>query len=1031
MRFRVVFALGLLALTCSSLHAWADKPICFVRVEGDKTDRIYEFRDTPDGLLLRALNGLFRYDGTRTIHVEGAPTGTVWQFHDTPGGLLIGARNGLFLYDGTRTIHVEGDPTGEVNQFYETQRVLLLGAWNGLFRYDGKRTIRVEGDETGRISVFHDTPGGLLIGARNGLFRYDGTRTIRVKGDQTGEVYQFHNAFGELLLGAFNGLFRYDSTRVVLVPGVDIGPLWGAQFHDTPGGLLIGARSGLFRYDGTRTIKVEDPTGEILNFHDTPGGLLIGALNGLFRYAGTRAIHVEGNPTGPVWQYHDTPGGLLIGALNGLFRYDGTHIISVESEPPDPWRESVSVWQFHEVPDGLLIGALSGLFRYDGTHIISVESDMPSLFSYSSSPGPGEHDGLRQFEFHDMPGGLLIGTNKGLFRGIYRPPSTANLVLENASQLKDATTSQEVRTRWTLHHPCAATWGNLYVIASSATDAKRATNFEERGDGISFEAEVPVPEPGNWTFRLVSINGHTQTNIGQPSETIHFVAPGSSAWWAIWWKFIAAGSAVFVAALNLLVFFAARYSSAAWRLATDELWGKKALFLQSLMLRHWRVAQLWLLDLYVRERRKASAYTAPPYLPLPLTGPKRKIADSDGVLARLAEARHLWVQGGTGMGKTALFWHLRQTHFGGAGNTAFSIFRGHNYVLVPVEARRFPEAPFEEKGGSAWVVACVLSILSEGGLSFEDRGLLRAMLRKGTLGVAIDGLNEVARGQAVAAFAAEFPVAPLFVTSQETGEAPFEVWRLPGAISEHVDGLLALYLGEERGKILARRLRQSGLTAHLRSGYDVRLVIDLAEADPEGTNLPHDRIGLYRAAVAAAWPEGDERLDKLEAAAWKLMSERGPHEDKRRLKPDEDAPKDLLERLEAVRERSGCSIRLIRAAPPYYEFVHDQMNAYLAACWLASRATVGALKAELAATKVWQDGAEAQRTLWGFVAVLLEERASVEALWIFAGDDDRCAVLQRTLAERAEREGWTLTRPAVKAPDTAERQNTLQHTDTN
>jgi hypothetical protein len=115
-----------------------------------------------------------------------------------------------------------------------------------------------------------------------------------------------------------------------------------------------------------------------------------------------------------------------------------------------------------------------------------------------------------------------------------------------------------------------------------------------------------------------------------------------------------------------------------------------------------------------------------------------------------------------------------------------------------------------------------------------------------------------------------------------------------------------------------------------------------------------------------------------------------------------------------VRERSGRSIRLIRAAPPHYEFVHDQMNAYLAACWFTGRATIAAMKVELDATEIWQDGYEAQRTLWGFVAAMLDS-ASLEALWIFAGDDDRRAVLGRALAERAEREGWTLIRPAVNA----------------
>jgi len=375
------------------------------------------------------------------------------------------------------------------------------------------------------------------------------------------------------------------------------------------------------------------------------------------------------------------------------------------------------------------------------------------------------------------------------------------------------------------------------------------------------------------------------------------------------------------------------------------------------------------------------------------------------------------------MGKTASFLHLCQTHFGGTENTAFAIFRRGGYVLVPIEARRFPEAPFDEKGAPGWVIACILSVLSEGGLSFEDRGLLRAMLRRGTLAVAIDGLNEVARGQAVAAFAAEFPATRLFVTSQESGESPFEVWHLPGTISEHVDGLLTLYLGRERGEALAKRLRGTGLIQHLRSGYDVRLVIDLAETDPGGTKLPGDRIGLYRVAVAAAWPEGDERLELLQAAAWRLISERGSNEDNRRLKRDSDAPKDLLEQLEAVRELWGRSIRVVRGAPPGYEYVHDQMNAYLAACWFANRPG-WVMRDLLAATKVWQEGREAQCTLWCFVAAMLD-RLRVEALWVFAGDDDRRAVFGRALAERADREGWRLTRPPIKvSAATNERQNT-------
>jgi hypothetical protein len=61
--------------------------------------------------------------------------------------------------------------------------------------------------------------------------------------------------------------------------------------------------------------------------------------------------------------------------------------------------------------------------------------------------------------------------------------------------------------------------------------------------------------------------------------------------------------------------------------------------------------------------------------------------------------------------------------------------------------------------------------------------------------------------------------------------------------------------------------------------------------------------------------------------------------------------------------------------------------------------------------------------LWGFVGAMLD-RPRLEALWNFAGDDDRRAVLGRALAERAEREGWPPTRPAAKVFSAAERQNT-------
>jgi hypothetical protein len=265
---------------------------------------------------------------------------------------------------------------------------------------------------------------------------------------------------------------------------------------------------------------------------------------------------------------------------------------------------------------------------------------------------------------------------------------------------------------------------------------------------VSFEAGVRISDAGNWTFRVVSIMSGIKTNIGSPSRPVLFVDPASSSLLGILassWRTIASSSIAILVIINLVVFSAARYSATAWRLATDNFWGTKALVPLMLLLRLSRFAQLWLLDLYIQQRRKALPDKPGPFLPMLLTGPRGDIINSGIVSLRLAAARHLWLHGGTGMGKTATFQHLAQTHFGGTQTTAFGIFRRDGYVLIPIEARRFPVAALYENHSSAWVVACIRSVLSETGLSFANEGLLRSILYKGTLAIAIDGRHKIFR----------------------------------------------------------------------------------------------------------------------------------------------------------------------------------------------------------------------------------------------------------------------------------------------
>jgi uncharacterized membrane protein (UPF0136 family) len=565
---------------------------------------------------------------------------------------------------------------------------VLLQAANGWFLYDGTRFARKNADLTGQIYDWRTTAGGLLLGAENGLFRYDGNRVARVDDDLTGEVYGWRELPGGLLLRTKKGLFNYfyDGAPASLVGGDSTGTV--IDWRDAPGGLLLSTEKGLFRYfyDGARVAIVEgDLTGNVLNWRNAPGGLLLQSRTGWFRYDGTRVARADGNLTGTIVSSRKVPGGLLLRTDSDQLGY------------------------------------------YNGTHVARIEGNLTERFE----------------DWHDAPGGILVRTQNKVFRVIDQTLSTSMVQLVNHSQLEGAAPSAiGIPTRWTMVHPCSALAYrfNLHVVAMSETGTdvaeQPAIGFQLTGQTASFEAVVPIPDAGRWTFRVVSLANGTKINVGQRSPPVAFVAPvppGLVGLLASWWKPIAGIPVAIVVTFNLIVFGRARYSASAWRFATDDSWGTKALTPLMLLLRQSRLAQLWLLDLYVRGCRDALPKRPPPFLPLPLTHASGAVAKSDTVVARLASTRHLWIRGGTGMGKTAIFGHLIQAHFGRAAATSFAIFERDGYVLVPIEARRFPAGNFDEKRSSAWVLGTILSVLSERGLSIADNTLLRAMLSKGCL----------------------------------------------------------------------------------------------------------------------------------------------------------------------------------------------------------------------------------------------------------------------------------------------------------
>jgi hypothetical protein len=402
-----------------------------------------------------------------------------------------------------------------------------------------------------------------------------------------------------------------------------------------------------------------------------------------------------------------------------------------------------------------------------------------------------------------------------------------------------------------------------------------------------------------------------------------------------------------------------------------------------------------------------------PFLPLPLDLPPRPQEPSDRVVAPPWKNRRLWIQGNSGMGKTALFQHAISGHYRHNGS-AFDAFEKYGSIVVAFSARDVSDGG-EDKFEPDWVIKGIKGTLSKSGLTFDDERLLKRMLESGTIAVAIDGLHEADRAKSVEAFARAFSAAPMLVTSQLSGGQQFDTWHLPADMRDFIHDLLQLYLGKTDADTVMRRITQSGLNESISSGYDVRLVIELTQGDVANAVLPRDRIGLYAAVIDKAWPEETasvkhEQQMQTAAAAWKMVSERKPHENIRRMKLDVDLDGQLLTALAEAPDRFKKPIRLIRqVGTTAFEFVHDQIHAYLAACWFTQEGfTIQELEKMVAGSAIWSHGIPARHTLWGFVSALLDN-ARLIALWTLVEDREEWDDLRRELKKEAENRG--LARP--------------------
>jgi len=965
----------------------------------------FGFHAASDGtLLISTEEGLFRRAGDNLVPIGmHEKIGGIFATHEASDGMLIGAYNGLFRRAGNNLVEIGKDQKiGRAYAFLvDRDGTLLISTIdNGLFRRAGDNLVPIGKDQKiGRVDAFHlDRDGTLLIGATNGLFRRDGDNLVEIGKDQTiGRVIKIHETSDGMLIGAWEGLFRRTGDNLVPI-GKDqsTGPIWA--FHEASDHtLLVGSTGGLFRRDGDNLVPIgkEHKLGSVdfSDFHvDRDGALLIRAEEGLFRRDGDNLVPIM---VGRSIKIHKA--SELIGTQEGLFRRAGDKLVSFGK------NQTGSIQEFYQAPDGtLFIVSQRGLFRRSGNDV------MPILMDQTNS--------IRQGHV-DRDGTLLISTDEGLFREMQLRWAEAIVSSENPLDV-----NRGVRTEfiWTVTHPCVfalteteislsgipKSWIiNKITLTEDKPNSSKTVHaiiaFADKKD-VPFEVALRVKED---TGKSVPLGHANSVRVDWP---IVDVVKYYGSW-------VSLSIGVLHTGVFVLLIVSARWSAFSWRVLTDPVWGRIGLWFY-FALRHINPLQRWIMARWFDAVRQKTSRKL--YLPMSLNDDEGPVGRSTDLLDPNAKWERLWVQGNAGMGKTAMVLYVQSAFFVDPKlptlSDAFARFR---IIPIIIPLREYRHVAFDPSHPENWVPSVARMVVSAFGVPFGNDSLFRAMLKSGGFLLVLDGANEVERNEAIELFARSASAVRLLVTSQLPGSRYFTNWHLPYTMHDQIGPLLRLFLGPETDERIFARIKSIPLLNDIRSGYDVRLIADLVKDEGQDVALPADRLGLYQLILDAIRMPADSKFpqENLCRAAWVMW-----RDGERKLEAGKHLDGDLLAPL--IHEDQKV-LRILDGQK--FEFRHDQMRAYLAACWAARHeANPISLFESESASAIWRLSRTEQEEVWNFFAdmYVADRPQEATALWNWSIAHPERAILQHALLRALIQTGLDpqMATPAENARPTAE-----------
>src|SRR5262249_29478894 len=293
-------------------------------------------------------------------------------------------------------------------------------------------------------------------------------------------------------------------------------------------------------------------------------------------------------------------------------------------------------------------------------------------------------------------GRALIATRKGIF--IAAPSfDDANLTPDDVSEIRRIRPGQgPTETKWTLRR-CAQVADKLGLrILVSRSDAgghdekplSRPMIPVETKDGLAkLTSTISFPTKGKWKLQAVAAATGSDIPVGAPV----FVQVDESLLDPLerQWKWLSAVAGfIYVASFGVLFVFA-HTNERAFRILSDPVWSKIGVW-PFFLLRQVPAAQLWVLEPCFQAIRK----TIPgdrPFLDVPVQGPNESRAEATTLLTKLQSDPRLWLQGGAGMGKSAVFAAWERDYY--AAPTLSSAVHKHGFVLIMLRVRQFAMLP--------------------------------------------------------------------------------------------------------------------------------------------------------------------------------------------------------------------------------------------------------------------------------------------------------------------------------------------------